>query len=167
MFGIRVEHHVNRISITCAVVCWGLATGCAAGESPLDDRERAAVAAAVDSATHAFLAAQRERDADRAVAHLASDFSMYNDGSRLSYDAVASSIHRSMGSFRHFESAWTDMSVRVLGRDAAVMSFTFRDSIVTTDDEILRFTGPTTLVWERRGPDWLIVYAHVDHDMQQ
>jgi ketosteroid isomerase-like protein len=158
---------VTRSWITCAVACWVAVAACTAGRSSLDDRERAAVAAAVDSATRAFLAAQRDRDAGHAVAHLAPDFSMFNDGIRLSYDAVASSIHQTMGSFRHFESAWTDMSVRVLGRDAAVVSFTFRDSIVTTDDEILRFTGPTTLVWERRGSDWLIVYAHVDHAMPQ
>lgn len=158
---------MTRTWITYAVACWVLVTACAADGSSLDDGERAAVAAAVDSATRAFLAAQRDRDADRTVAHLAPGFSMFNDGIRLSYDAVASSIHQTMGSFRHFEAAWTDMSVRVLGRDAAVMSFTFRDSIVTMGDELLRSTGPSTLVWERRGPDWLIVYAHVDHDVPQ
>ena len=158
---------MTRTSITCAIVYWALVTACAAGRPLLEDTERAAVAAAVDSATRAFLAAQRDRDADRAIAHLAPDFSMYNDGIRLSHDAVASSIRQTMGSFRHFASEWTDIAVRVLGRDAAVVSFTFHDSIVTTDDEILRFTGPTTLVWERRGADWLVAYAHADHDVPQ
>ena len=64
---------------------------------------------------------------------------------------------------RHFEPGFADVEVGVLGPNAAFVSFTFNDSIVMASGETLRFTGPTTLVWERRGSDWLIVYADADH----
>lgn len=140
-----------------------LAGACAPGTGALSDAERTAVAAAVDSATRAFEAAERAQHADHVIRHLAPDFYMYNDGVRTSYDSVVASIRRTMGTFQHFEPGFADVAVRVLGRDAALVSLTFHDSIVTTAGETLRFTGPTTLVWERRGADWLIIYADADH----
>jgi hypothetical protein len=53
--------------------------------------------------------------------------------------------------------------VIVLGRDGAVASFTFHDSIVDGSGATMRFRGATTLVWERHGVDWLISYADADH----
>ncbi len=139
------------------------AAACSAGSDILSEADRTAIAAAVDSATRAFQAAERARDPERTIAHLAPDFSMYNDGVRTSYDAVVESIRATMGTLQHFEPQWSDLIVRVLGPNAAVVSFTFRDSIVTESGDMLRFTGPTTLVWERHGTDWLIVFADADH----
>ncbi len=138
------------------------AAACSSGNT-LSDTDRTTIAAAVDSATRAFQAAERAHDPERTIAHLAPDFSMYVDGVRTSYDAVVGSIRATMGTFQHFEPRWSDLIVRVLGPNAAVVSFTFRDSIVTESGDILRSTGPTTLVWERRGTDWLIVFADADH----
>ncbi|NIM49131.1 MAG: DUF4440 domain-containing protein [Gemmatimonadales bacterium] len=146
-------------SLTWLVV----ASACSSGGAALSEAERAAIAAAVNSATHAFEAAERARDAERTIAHLAPDFYMYNDGVRVFYDSVVASIRRTMETFQHFEPGFANVAVRVLGPDAALVSFTFHDSIVTTAGQTLRFTGPTTLVWERRGADWLIVYADADH----
>lgn len=129
----------------------------------LSETERRAIAASVDSATHSFEAAERARDAERVIAHLAPEFYMYVDGARSSYDSVATSIRATMSSFRDFEPGFDAVEVIVLGRDAAVVSLTFRDSITTASGETLQFRGPTTLVWERRGADWLIVYADADH----
>ncbi len=153
---------LKRWVVGCTIVLTASAA-CSSGSSTLSEADRTAIAAAVDSATRAFQAAERARDPERAIAHLAPDFSMYIDGVRTSYDAVVESIRATMGTFRHFEPQWNDLIVRVLGPNAAVVSFTFRDSIVTESGDILRSTGPTTLVWERRGTDWLIVFADADH----
>ncbi len=153
---------LERWVVGCTIVLTASAA-CASGSSTLSVADRTTIAAAVDSATRAFQAAERARDAERTIAHLAPDFSMYNDGVRTSYDAVVESIRSTMGTFQHFEPQWSDLIVRVLAPNAAVVSFTFRDSIVTESGDILRFTGPTTLVWERRATDWLIVFADADH----
>ena len=145
------------------LLCLGLGAGCVRAEPELTDAERAAIAAAVDSATRAFQADERAHDAERTVAHLAPDFTMLLDGVRVGYDSVAANTRRTMPAIVHFEPAWSDIQVRVLGPRAAVSSFLFRDSIVLKGGEVVAARGPTTLVWERRGTDWLIVYADADH----
>jgi len=140
-----------------------LAVGCSPPAGQFGAADRRAVAAAVDSATRAFEAAERAQDADATIAHLASDFYMYNDGVRLPYDSVVVSVRRTMGSFRAFEPRFDNLEVRVLGPDAALATFTFRDSIVTRDGDLLQLTGPTTLLWQRRDAQWLISYADADH----
>ncbi len=153
---------MKRWIVRCTVLLTA-AAACSSGSGTLSDADRTAIATAVDSATRAFQAAERARDPERTIAHLAPDFSMYIDGVRTSYDAVVGSIRATMGTFQHFEPRWSDLIVRVLGPNAAVVSFTFRDSIVTESGDMLRSTGPTTLVWERRGTDWLILLADADH----
>lgn len=152
----------------CPIAFVALAAGCAPAEPapgapPFDEAARAAVAAAVDSATRAFRAAEAAHDAERTVAHLAPDFTMMLDGARTGYDSVTASTRRVMPAIVHFEPDWTDIRVRVLGPDAAVSSFLFRDSLVLEGGDVVTARGPTTLVWERRGSDWLIVYADADH----
>lgn len=140
-----------------------LTAACSAGDHRLDEAERNTIARAVDSATLAFEAAERARDAEAIIAHLAADFYMYNDGRRTPYDSVVASIRRSMRTFQHFEPGFRDIEVRVLGRHAALVSLTFHDSIVTNTGDTMRFSGPTTLIWQRRGADWRIIYADADH----
>ncbi len=86
----------------------------------------------------------------RTIVHIAPDFCMYNDGVRSSYDSVVAGIRSTMGTFRHFEPQWSDIAVRALGADAALVTFVFRDSVVMASGETEMLTGPTTLVWERR-----------------
>jgi hypothetical protein len=126
-----------------------LLAACGPGTAPLTDAERATVTASVDSATRAFEAAAQ--------------FYMYVDGVRSGYDSVVAGIRRTMPSFQHFEPNFGNVEVIVLGRNAAVVSMTFHDSIVAETGDLLRLRGPTTLVWERRATDWLIVYADADH----
>ena len=140
-----------------------MAAACSSTGESLSEAERGVIEASVDSATRAFQAAERARDAERTIAHLAPAFYMYNDGVRSGYDSVVASIRATMGTFQHFEPEWRDLAVRVLGPDAALVTFVFRDSIVLASGETLQLTGPTTLVWARRGADWLIVYADADH----
>lgn len=155
---------IRRLSL---IVSLGVAVGCApepAAEAPAFDAvARTAVEAAVDSATRAFRAAEAARDTERMLAHLAPDFSMLLDGARVGYDSVAAGARRTMPGMIHFDPEWTDIRVRALGPDAAVSSFLFRDSVVLAGGQVAMGRGPTTLVWERRGADWLIVHADADH----
>jgi len=148
---------------TRAVLAGGLLSACAAPPAAFDDAARAAVEAAVDSATRAFEATERARDVDGMLRHLAPDFTMVTDGVRSGRDEVVAQVRSTMPTLRSFESQWTDMVVRALGPDAALSSFHFVDVVVTGEGDTLRAQGPTTLVWERRGEDWRIVYADADH----
>jgi ketosteroid isomerase-like protein len=136
---------------------------CSPRPTQLTDEDRAAIAAAVDSATRAFETAQRERNAGRVIAHFAPDFSMRVDGVRMGYDSVASSIRRSMPELTYLEPAFSDITVGVLDRDVAFASFIFRDSAVARSGDIRISTGPTTLIWQRRDGRWLMVFADADH----
>lgn len=137
--------------------------GCMPAPTELTEAERAAVIRAVDSALTAFEGAQRARDAEGAVALMAPEFHMYSDGSRQDYDAVARSIRESFGTFRHVDPGFRDVEIRPLSRTSALASFRFRDSLVTADGATLRFSGATTLLWERRDGRWLMTYGHADH----
>ena len=63
----------------------------------LSDGEKRAVAAAVDSAMHAYLNAVAARDADRVIAHYANDaeFTAYFDATPMDHATIASTV-RSM-----------------------------------------------------------------------
>jgi len=130
---------------------------------PLTDTERQAVAAIVDSATHAFEDAERALDAEAALAHIAPDFYMYNDGVRIGYDPTVQMIRQNFGTLQHLDPGFANLEIKVLGWDAALATFTFRDSIVDGTGSSFSFRGSTTLLWERRGTDWLITYADADH----
>jgi len=160
---MRAKLPIPSGRLAAGVVAALAATACAADPSPFDDAARAAVEVAVDSATRAFEAAERTRDAEAAVAHLAPDFTIFVDGSRIDYEASAAGMRATLPTLRHFEPGWVDLRVRALSPTLAISSFTFNDSIVAEDGTLTRATGPTTLVWERRGEDWLIVYGDADH----
>ena len=151
------------VSVLTLVLAWA----CGGAGAPLTDAERQAIAASVDSATRAFEAAQRALDAERVVSHLAPDFYMYTDGRRVVYDSTVAQIRQTIPTLQHLEPGFADIEVIVLGRDGAVVSFTFRDSIVDASGTTFGFRGPTTLVWERRGTDWLIKYADADHYVKE
>ncbi len=132
-------------------------------EGSLTDTERHAIAATVDSVMGAFEEAERNRDPERLIAFLAGDFYMYADGVRSGYDSVAASMRRNLGTMQHFEPGFDNVEVRVLSRDAALVSLTFRDSVITGAGDLLQFQGPTTLIWQRLEDQWRIVYADADH----
>ena len=121
------------------------------------------MAVAVDSAVRSFRQAEVDRDAARAVAHLWPEFYMYADGVRSDYESVRANILATMGSLSVFETEWTDVQIVPLARNSALSSFLFRDSIIAADGTLLQTQGPTTLVWERRGDEWRILYADADH----
>ena len=128
--------------------------------SPTADHQH--IVATVDSLTRAFEQAERDRQPGRVVSFLATDFYMYADGVRANYGEVVTGIH-DISTFQHFEPGWDLLEVHALGPDAALVSFTFRDSIIAASGEVLLARGATTLIWERRDGKWLVVYADADH----
>lgn len=140
-----------------------LALGCLPSETELTQSERNAIAASVDSATGAFRGAQMAQESERAIAHLAPDFYMYVDGSRMSHDSVVTSIRNTLPTFQSFDTQYDAVEVIVLSRTSALVSFTFRDVMTMASGETLRARGSTALLWQRRGDDWRIAYAHADH----
>jgi len=141
--------------------CVSILTAC--GRTPaFTDADRDVVAASVDSATHEFRGAERARDADRMIAQIAPAFYMYDDGVRKDYQETVAQIRSTMPSFQSFETEWSDVESTVLGPNGAVVSFTFRDSLIDASGQTLRLEGATTFVWERFGGDWLLVYAQAD-----
>ncbi len=120
------------------------------------------VVAIVDSLTRAFEQAERDLQPGRVRSLLSPDFYMYADGVRANYGEVVTGIDE-ISTFQHFEPGWDNLEVRALGPDAAMVSFTFRDSIVTGSGDVLLAGGATTLVWERRDGEWRVIYADADH----
>ena len=106
-------------------------------DGPLTDAERRTIAATIDSVMGAFEEAERSRDPEGLIAYLAPDFYMYTDGIRTSYDSVAASMRRNLVTMQHFEPGFDNVEVRVLGRDAALVSLTFRDSVITASGDLL------------------------------
>jgi ketosteroid isomerase-like protein len=129
----------------------------------LDAEERTAVVTSVDSATRAFESAQRARDPDRIVAHIAPGFYIHVDGRRVGYDTVIMDIRSSFTGLRHYEPGFRNIEVLVLARDAALSTFEFRDSLVDAAGALRRARGMTTLAWSRRDGQWHIIYAHAEH----
>jgi ketosteroid isomerase-like protein len=142
--------------------CTFLACG-AAETTRLSLDEHAVVVAGVDSAVHAFAEAERARDPQRALAHLAPDFYMYVDGVRQEYQSVAQQILETFPAMQRFETHWQDVEITPLARDVALVSFVFHDDVTDGDGNRMRLTGPTTLIWAFRDGDWLIIYADADH----
>lgn len=136
---------------------------CTSPGGSLTDAERQAIVVSVDSATRAFEAVERDRDAEGIIRHLAPDFYMYVDGTRAGYDSTVAGIRRTIPTLQVFEPTFEDLEVIVLGPDAASVSFTFRDLKVTATGDTITAEGPTTLVWVRTGPGWHIRYADADH----
>ena len=119
--------------------------------------------ASADSATRAFEAAERARDAEAIVSHLAPEFYMYVDGARMGYDSVVAGIRRTIPDLVSFEPDSRNIEVIALGPDAASVSFRFFDRMITPTGDTITAEGPTTLIWVRRGSDWKIRYADADH----
>lgn len=128
--------------------------------SPTADHQ--GIVATVDSLTRAFEQAERDRQPGRVLSFLAPDFYMYADGVRANYGEVVTGIG-DISTFQHFEPGWEDLEVRVLGPDAALVSFTFRDSIIAASGDVLLAGGATTLIWARLDDKWRVVYADADH----
>ena len=130
---------------------------------PAASFDSADVVAEVEAAVWAFHAADTAKSAEGVIALLWPEYSMLGDGARLTYADAATGSREFMATLELFHTEWSDLEIIPLGRDAAISSFLFRDSIVTEAGELIRARGPTTFVWERRSGEWRLRFGDADH----
>jgi ketosteroid isomerase-like protein len=121
------------------------------------------ISAEVEAAVQAFHAADTSMNAEAVIGLLWPDYTMFVDGTRIGYDDVVAGSRDFMASLELFHTDWTDLEITVLGPDAAVASFLFRDSIVTSAGDLIQARGPTSFVWQRRGGEWRLLFGDADH----
>jgi hypothetical protein len=141
----------------------------AADAPPLDERERAAIAAAVE---------RRLRDATDLRAGgdvVARMLGIYPDSGRVvsatggqfttSRDSLEGSVRtfwRNVGqNMRDPEWRWGPMQVDVLGRDAAVVTAAYRIPHRTPRGEPHVIGGAWTAVFVRRHGEWVVIQEHL------
>jgi ketosteroid isomerase-like protein len=139
--------------------------GCGQRRVAMDDMQRKQVATSVERAMHSFEQAERARDAEALIAHFAAvpEFHIYSDGTRLSYDEMASYIRSTFPTLRSIEGGFVDLNVMVLAPDAALAAGTFREGTTDASGKTTRVRGAASWLWRQIDGRWLIVYGHADH----
>lgn len=154
----------QTIALAAVVLTLTAFPGCGPpSEAPLSGADSLEVITTVEAATWAFHAADTARNAEAVVGLLWPEYAMFADGTRLTYPEAAAGARAFMATLTLFHTDWTDLRVTPLGRDAAVASFRFRDSIITRTGEAIRSRGTTSFVWQRRGAEWRVLYADANH----
>lgn len=138
---------------------------CAPRGDDLTPGQREAVVASVDSAMHAFEAAERSRSAETLVGMLAPlpTFHVWNDGRRVDYQTLVDGVLAGFRSLRRVEGGFDSIEVTVLGRTAAVASSPFHEVVTDTSGSVSLISGVATWIWQKRGVRWQIVGGHVEH----
>ncbi len=131
----------------------------------MDKVTRAQVTASVEAAMRSFEAAERALDPEALVSHFADlpDFHIYNDGQRLSYQAMAANIRAGFPKLRAIEGGFIDVHVFVLAWDAALATAVFREAITDAGGVTTRVHGAASWLWRRIEGHWRIVYGQADH----
>lgn len=131
----------------------------------LSESDRQVVAAAVDSAMHAYLSAVAARDADRVIAHYANDpeFTAYFDATPMDYATIASTVRGMFAGLRAVDLQPVTVQVTVLGRDAAIAGFPFREAFTDTAGKVQRLRGTASWTWRRHGSGWIIIHGDAVH----
>lgn len=147
-----------------------LVAACAAGSREVEERslspsEKRAIAAAVDSATHSYLDALAARDANRTMAHFADDpeFLAYFDGTPMSHDAVSKAFRETFAGSSAIDIEPVTIHVTVLGPDAAIAGFSFRQAYTDTAKKVSRLRGTASWTWRRQGNGWTIIHGDAVH----
>ena len=138
---------------------------CAPSERALQDDEKHAIATAVDSAMHAYLDAVAARDADRVIAHYANDpeFLAFFDATPYDYAAMVGTTRSVFGGLSGIDLEPVVVQVTVLGRDAAIAGFTFREAFTDTAQRVTLLRGTASWTWLRRGNRWMIIHGDAVH----
>jgi ketosteroid isomerase-like protein len=131
----------------------------------MNERDRVQVEEAVTSRMASFEAAERALDASALVEHFsaATDFYMYNDGQRLTRQAMCDGVTQAFPTLRSLEGGFSGLQVHALAGDAALATATFSETITTQDGTVVRQRGAASWLWRRDAGEWRIAYGHVDH----
>lgn len=150
------------LAIATLAGCSHSATGSAGTQAAFDS---AAVAASVDSAVRAFMAAELARDADAATAHFLrdADFRVHSDLDRFEYDSARAVVARTLPALRSVEGGFDTVEVMVIGPAAALATTPFHETLTDSAGKATRLRGLTTWLWQRVGDDWKVRYIHAAH----
>ncbi len=153
----RLRHRLVRALPICLV-----ATACQAGPDAAEFTTEQ-VALDVEAHVRRFERANSTLDSNEIVSLLWPEFRMRVDGRWTQYGDVVEGSREYMGSLSAFHTVWTDLQVVPLSSRFAVASFSFRDSVIASDGTVTLAQGPTSLVWERRGGTWKMIFGDADH----
>ena len=133
--------------------------------SEMDEQQRVEIVKAVEESMRAFEAAEHALDAERVIAHFAggADHYIYNDGQRLTHEALAVSVRVAFLTLQSMEGGFADVDVMVLAPDAALVAATFEETVTTRAGGRMEQRGVASWLWRHVGGDWRIVYGQVDH----
>lgn len=148
-----------------AALLIGSMSGCGSAEPARLDAEReAALADSILSLTRQYNAAWESLSADRISAFHSDDFHYYWRGStdassRAEYDRLLR--EEILPSMQKWSAEMHDPYVKVLGPNAAVVSFEFSSGVLNAAGEPDDYgSGALTYVFERRDGKWKIVLIH-------
>lgn len=135
----------------------------------MTEEQRAAVRAAVEQRMASFEGAERALNAGALMTHFSdsADFYIYNDGQRLSREAIVAGISQAFPTLQSLEGGFSDLEIRVLAPDAALATALFHETMTTQDGTVVRQRGAATWLWCKRRGEWRIVYGHVDHQPEE
>jgi ketosteroid isomerase-like protein len=131
----------------------------------MTDAQREEIAGVVEARLRSFESAERSRDAEPLIAHFAAvpTFRIYNDGEAVGYDAIVAMIRTTFPNLRSIEGGFGDLQVSVLAPDHALVSASFRETVVDHDGVSTRSRGAVSWLWRLIDGQWYIVYGQVDH----
>jgi ketosteroid isomerase-like protein len=97
----------------------------------MNESLRTQVTAEIMAAMRSFETAERSRDAEALIGHFASvpTFHVYNDGRRVTYEAMVAGLRSTFPDLRSIEGDFEDIHVIVLASDAALATAHFRETV--------------------------------------
>lgn len=112
---------------------------------------------------NAFHAADTALNSDKVIDLLWPEFTMLADGNYIEFNDVKTGSKKFMTSLKSFNTQWNDLRIIPLGKNHAISSFIFIDSLVAKDGTITKSKGPNTFIWEKRDGEWKVLYGDADH----
>ena len=131
----------------------------------MEELLRNQIVQSVQQRIRSFEAAERALDAEKLIGHFSSgpEFYMYNDGQRLTYDAIAAAVRGAFPTLRSIEGGFEDLDLMVLSPDAVLATAKFRETVTDRDRNQAGQHGAASWLWRHVAGEWRIVYGHVDH----
>ncbi len=131
----------------------------------LEESLRNQIVQSVQQRIRSFEAAERALDPEKLIGHFSSgpEFYMYNDGQRLTSDAIAAAVRGAFPALRSIEGGFEDLDVMVLSPDAVLATAKFQETVTDRDGNQVAQHGAASWLWRHVAGEWRIVYGHVDH----
>jgi ketosteroid isomerase-like protein len=131
----------------------------------MDDRDSVHVREAVKRGMASLEAAERSLDTEGLLEHFfgSTDFYLYNDGQRVTFEAMAQGVRQAFPTLSKLDGGFTDVDTHVLAADAALVTAQFREIITTGGGAVVRQRGVASWLWRLREGQWRIACGHVDH----